>query len=79
MSKAEESLAKSESEMERVREMHKKELEDAKESHESMISVFDSEKKLALRDLNMQLEIANAQRSEFEEACNLMKQEVNNR
>ncbi len=34
-----------------------------------MLNVLESEKKMQLRDLNMQLEIANAQRAEFEETC----------
>ncbi len=51
-------------------------LKESEESHKDMLNVLESEKKLQLRDLNMQLEIANAQRSEFEDSCRSLREEV---
>ncbi len=41
-----------------------------------MLNVLESEKKLQLRDLDLQLEIAGAQRTEFEEEARSLREEV---
>lgn len=69
-------LRQAENEMEAVKDKYRRDLETERESHGDLIKVLDSEKQMAVRDLKMQLEIANAQRTEFEEACKLLKDEI---
>ena len=59
-----------------VTEKFEKKLSDLEESNRDHLQILESEKSLILRDLNMQLEIANAQRSEFEELSAQLKEEI---
>ena len=57
-------------------EKFRKEIADLKESHSSDLNIFESEKKLIVRDLRLQLEIANAQKHEFEESAKALREEL---
>lgn len=72
----ESSLERTNNDLIQAKNIFEKQLEVEKESNRSMIKVLESEKTLQLRDMTMQLEIANAQRSEFENACSMLKDEV---
>ena len=53
-----------------------KEISEVKESAADELKIIKAENEIALRDLTMQLEIANAQKSEFEETVEQLKQEM---
>lgn len=51
-------------------------LTNAKETFEDELKIIKAEHEINLRDLNMQLEIANATRNEFEELVETLRQEI---
>jgi chromosome segregation ATPase len=51
-------------------------IDDLKESFDDEMKILKAEYDILIRDLNMQLEIANAQKTEFEEAIELLNQEI---
>merc|ERR1719278_531378 len=53
-----------------------KEIKNIKDTFEDDVRILKSEHEIVLRDLNMQLEIAYAQKNEFEESIEQLKQEI---
>ena len=65
-----------EMELNQIQTKSDKEISEAKESAKDELKIIKAENEIALRDLTMQLEIANAQKSEFEETVEQLKQEM---
>ena len=65
-----------EMELNQIQTKSDKEISEVKESAADELKIIKAENEIALRDLTMQLEIANAQKSEFEETVEQLKQEM---
>ena len=65
-----------EMELNQIQTKSDKEISEAQESAKDELKIIKAENEIALRDLTMQLEIANAQKSEFEETVEQLKQEM---
>ena len=55
---------------------YQSEMQTLKEAFEDDIKIIKMENEISRRDLNMQLEISNAQKSEFEETIEHLNQEI---
>ena len=65
-----------EMELNQLKSQSEKQISGVKESCSDELKILKAENEIALRDLTMQLEIANAQKSEFEESVEQLKQEM---